>query len=158
MSNHIHAPIKLFTAEEANAMLPLVRAITRDMVALSRDVVERRERLNRINDHHESESDDPYADEVAQIEQELDKDIERLNEYGRELLQLGVEPKGATEGLVDFPSRIDGRIVYLCWRYDEPEVLFWHEIDGGFAGRQPLTAGSVPSGGLDREVNGLQDP
>lgn len=155
MSKPTHEPIKLFTVEEANAMLPLVRAIAGDMVALARDVVERRERLNRINDHRESGLNDPYADEVVQIEQELEKDIERLNEYGRELLQLGVEPKGATEGLVDFPSRIDGRIVYLCWRYDEPEVLFWHEIDGGFAGRQPLTAGSVP-GGSGGGVNGLR--
>jgi len=156
MSNQSHEPIKLFTVETANAMLPLVRAIASDMVALSRDLVDRRERLNQINDHRESHGDDPYADEVAQIEQELEKDIERLNEYGRELLQLGVEPKGATEGLVDFPSRMDGRIVYLCWRYDEPEVLHWHEIDGGFKGRQPLTVGSLPHG-LDGDVDGLRD-
>lgn len=156
MSDPNQEPIKLFTVEEANAMLPLVRAIASDMVALSRDVLERRERLNQINDHHESDSNDPYSDEVAQIEQELEKDIERLNEYGRELFQLGVEPKGATEGLVDFPTKMDGRIVYLCWRYDEPEVLYWHEVDGGFAGRQPLTVGSIPDGG-EGDVNGLQD-
>ncbi|MDP6553301.1 MAG: DUF2203 domain-containing protein [Pirellulaceae bacterium] len=156
MSDHTEDPIKLFTVEEANAMLPLIRAIAGDMVALSRDVDERRERLNRINDHHESGSSDPYADEVAQIEQELEKDIERLNEFARELSQLGVEPKGATEGLVDFPSRIDGRMVYLCWRYDEPEVLYWHELDGGFAGRQPLTVGSIPNG-HEEDANGLQD-
>jgi hypothetical protein len=156
MSDHIQKPLKLFTVEEANAMLPLVRAITGDMVVLARDVVERRERLNQINDHRESSSRDPYGDEVAQIEQELEKDIERLNEYARELIQLGVEPKGATEGLVDFPSKIDGRIVYLCWRYGEPEVLFWHAVDGGFAGRQPLTVGSIP-GDSDGDVNGLRD-
>jgi hypothetical protein len=38
---------------------------------------------------------------------------------------------------------MDGRLVYLCWKYDEPEVLYWHELDAGFAGRQPLTCGSV---------------
>ncbi len=155
MSDQIQEPIKLFTVEEANAMLPLVRAIAGDMVALARDVVERRERLNQINDHRASSSD-PYGDEVAQIEQELEKDVERLNEYAIELVQLGVEPKGATEGLVDFPAKIDGRLVYLCWRFDEPEVLFWHELDGGFAGRQPLAVGSIPgdSGG---DVSGMQD-
>lgn len=156
MSDHNQQPVKLFTVEEANAMLPLIRAIAGDMVALSRDVVERRERLNRINDHRESDSRDLYGDEVAQIEQELEKDIERLNEYGHELFQLGVEPKGATEGLVDFPAKMDGRIVYLCWRYNEPEVLYWHEVDGGFMGRQPLTVGSLPDGG-EGDVNGLQD-
>jgi len=156
MSERTQTPIKLFSVEEANAMLPLIRAIARDMVALSRDVVERRERLSQINDHRESSSRDPYGDEVAHIEQELEKDIERLNEYAHELLQLGVEPKGATEGLVDFPSKMDGRIVYLCWRYDEPEILYWHDIDGGFAGRQPLTVGSVSGDSVD-DVDGLQD-
>ena len=156
MSQQIKKPTKLFTVEEANAMLPLVRAITGDMVALSRDVVDRRDRLNQINEHRESGSRDPYGDEVAQIEQELEKDVDRLNEYARELLQLGVEPKGATEGLVDFPCSMDGRIVYLCWRYGEPEVLYWHEINGGFAGRQPLTVGSL-SGDAAGDVDGLQD-
>ncbi len=156
MSDHIQEPTKLFTVEEANAMLPLIRAIAGDMVALSRDVDERRERLNRINDHRDSDSSDPYTDEVAQIEQELGKDIERLHDYARELCQLGVEPKGAMEGLVDFPAKMDGRIVYLCWRHDEPEVLYWHEIDGGFAGRQPLTVGSILDG-QDEDANGLRD-
>ena len=55
---------------------------------------------------------------------------------------LGVEPKNAVEGLVDFPSIMDDRVVYLCWKLDEPEVLYWHEVDAGFAGRQPLTASS----------------
>ena len=63
-----------------------------------------------------------------------------------ELRDLGVEPKNGPEGLVDFPSLLDGRVVYLCWKLDETEVAHWHEIDGGFAGRQPLTAGSVAGG------------
>jgi hypothetical protein len=156
MSDHFEEPTKIFTVEEANAMLPLIRAIAGDMLGLSRDLDERRERLNQINDHRESDSSDPYTDEVAQIEQELVKDIERLNEYARELSKLGVESKGAMQGLVDFPAKIDGRIVYLCWRYNEPEVLHWHEVNGGFAGRQPLTVGSI-SDGQEEDANGLQD-
>ena len=42
---------------------------------------------------------------------------------------------------------MDGRVVYLCWKLGEPEILFWHEIDGGFRNRQPLTAGSIADGG-----------
>ena len=41
-------------------------------------------------------------------------------------------------GLVDFPSVIDGREVYLCWLLDEPAVGHWHGVDAGFAGRRPL--------------------
>jgi len=43
-------------------------------------------------------------------------------------------------GLVDFPALVDGKEVYLCWKLGEPEVLFWHDMDAGFAGRQSLTA------------------
>jgi hypothetical protein len=135
---------RLFTIEQANAMLPLVRAITSDLQSLARDVMERRHRLALIADGRQLKPGDPYADELAEMKADLERDALRLREYVEELQQLGVEPKGAMEGLVDFPSQMDGRIVYLCWKLDEPEVLFWHELEAGFGGRQPLTAGSIP--------------
>jgi hypothetical protein len=131
---------KFFTPEQANQALPLVRAITTDLAHLSRDVIERRERLTRLMAGREIEAGDPYGEEVAEVERELEFDTKRLNEYVEELRQLGVEPKNGPEGLVDFPARMDGREVYLCWKLGEPEVLFWHHLDAGFAGRQPLTA------------------
>jgi len=138
---------RLFTVEEANAMLPLVRAICTDLAQLSRDVVERRERLANLRRVRESQGrtdkrNDLYSEEVAQIEEELELDSQRLNDYVEELRRLGIEPKNGLEGLVDFPSLIDGRVVLLCWRLNEPEVLYWHEMEAGFAGRQPLTAES----------------
>ena len=158
---------KLFTIDEANAALPLVRAIVKDLSKLSREVIERRQRLQHLSPVRSAPSgtgpsgagssgtgssgtgageEDPYASELAQIEEELEKDSRRLQEYVEELRELGVEPKNGPEGLVDFPSLLDGRVVYLCWKLDEPEVTHWHEIDGGFAGRQPLTADSVAGG------------
>jgi hypothetical protein len=131
---------KVFSVEEANATLPLVRAIVKDLAELSTHVAERRERLAAISPSRDRDSGDPYQEEVAQIEEELQQDTERLREYIDELLDLGVEPKGATEGLVDFPAVIDGRQVYLCWKLGEPEILYWHDRDAGFAGRQPLQA------------------
>ena len=138
---------KLFTVDEANATLPLVRAICTDLAKLSRDVVERRERLANLRNVRQAQGrsdkrQDLYAEEVSQIEDELESDSRRLHEYVKELESLGVEPKNGVEGLVDFPSLIDGRVVFLCWQLSEPEILFWHEIEGGFAGRQPLTADS----------------
>jgi hypothetical protein len=133
-------PGRLFTVEEANARLPLVRAITRDLVQLARDVSERRQRLMELTSGRRLAEGDPYDDELAQTQTDLEKDADRLREYGDELRRLGVEPKSATEGLVDFPSLMDGRVVYLCWKIGEPEVAFWHELDAGFAGRQPLVA------------------
>ena len=55
-----------------------------------------------------------------------------------EARQVGVEMKGFDTGLVDFPGLLDGRPVLLCWQLGEDSVQYWHEKDGGFAGRQPL--------------------
>ncbi len=130
---------KLFTLEQANATLPLVRAIVKDLVALSREVSERRERLaHLLRGRRELPANDPYSDELVQIHGELEKDGRRLQDYVRELRELGAEPKDGLAGLVDFPAMIDGRVVYLCWKLDEPQIGFWHELDAGFPGRQPL--------------------
>jgi hypothetical protein len=139
-----YKPARLFTIEQANSMLPLVRAITTDLASLAKDVVERRHRLALLTSGRDLKAGDPYSDELAQMEAELERDAKRLQEYVDELRELGVEPKGAVEGLVDFPSMMDGRLVLLCWRLGEPELLFWHDLETGFGGRQPLTAGSVP--------------
>jgi hypothetical protein len=137
-------------------MLPLVRAITGDLANLAKDVVERRHRLALLTSGRDLKAGDPYSDELAQMEGELERDAARLQEYVEELRDLGVEPKGAVEGLVDFPSMQDGRLVLLCWRLGEPEVLYWHDLESGFAGRQPLTAGSV-SGGYEPEDEAFND-
>ena len=141
-----YTPSRLFTVEQANAALPLVRAITADLVRMSREVLERRERLALLSAGRAAGSKDLYSEELAQIEEELDKDTEQLQAYVDELRELGVEPKSGPEGLIDFPSMIDDRLVFLCWKLGESEVLHWHELDAGFQGRQSLTAGSVADG------------
>jgi len=134
---------KEFTVREANAALPLVRAIVKDLTELSREIIQRRERLSSLPVGPIRHVRDPYREEVAQIQEELDNDSRRLREYVEELLRLGVEPRSVTEGLVDFPAVVDGRAVYLCWSLGEPEVLYWHERDAAFHDRQPLGAVSV---------------
>lgn len=137
-------PRKLFTVAQVNAMLPLVRAIVADLVALTREVIERRERVAHLlqgrglREGDEIPPDDPYRQELVQVEEQMRRDAQRLRELVDELRELGVEPKDGVMGLVDFPTMIDGRIACLCWKLDEPEVLFWHDWDAGFAGRRPL--------------------
>ena len=139
MTSEEYQPRRLFTLEEANAALPLVRAIAADMSELAREVVERRQRLASLQAFRRKGSD-VYSEELAVVESELEGDMARLHEYVEELGELGVEAKNGVEGLVDFPCELDGRVVYLCWKLEEPEVLYWHELEAGFAGRQPLPA------------------
>lgn len=147
---------RLFTVEEANLRLPLVRAIVQDIVDLFRDVQQRRERLASVKQlrGEGTSSSRFHSEETDQIEEEITKDEEKLAEFVRELHELGVEFKDPVLGLVDFPAQMDDRVVHLCWKLDEPEVQFWHELDAGFAGRQLLLAESVtgePDGSVEEE-------
>jgi len=128
---------RLFTVEQANRMLPLVRAIVTDIVGLACDLTERNDRL-AILQVADAEDGDPYGEEVLQMQSEIETDMDRLQEFVDELADLGVELKSATEGLVDFRATIDERDAYLCWKLGEEEVSHWHPLDAGYEQRQSL--------------------
>lgn len=136
------APVPLtkhFTVEEANRTLPLVRMIVRDIVELHADIQRRRERLRALqNRRGEVREDDPYGEEVREMEKELDADVGRLQEFVDELAEIGAELKDPGQGLVDFPTIIDDRDACLCWKPGEESIGYWHDLHSGFAGRQPL--------------------
>jgi hypothetical protein len=126
-----------FTLAEANATIPYVRAIVRDITELAGDLRDRHERLARLRSGRGAVGPQ-HREELELAEAEFERGQDRMAEYERELRQLGVELKDYFTGLVDFPSLMDGRTVYLCWRMDEPEVAHWHELEAGFAGRQRI--------------------
>jgi len=126
---------RIFTVEEANRTLPLVGRIVEDLVrehGLWEDKVREFE-LATVG----SSPDHPDAiAELLQMEAlRLAKDIEG---YIAELNELGVICKSMDTGLVDFRGQIDGRDVFYCWKLGEPSIMYWHEIDAGFVGRQLL--------------------
>jgi hypothetical protein len=118
---------------------------------LSRDLAERRQRLEMLTGGRDISPGDPYSDELTHVREELEKDTARLEGYTEELDELGVLLRSPQDGLIDFPAVLEGREVHLCWKHDEPEVLYWREVDAGYASRQPLTAGSVSTEGSDGE-------
>lgn len=149
---------RLFTVEEANQRLPLVRVIVQDIVNLFRDLQQRRERLATVKQlrGEGTSSSKFHSEEIEQVEEELQRDEQKLTDFVRELHELGVEFKDPVLGLVDFPAQMDDRVVHLCWKLDEPEVQFWHELDAGFSGRQLLLAESFSSEHSDQ--NKEEDP
>jgi hypothetical protein len=128
---------RTFTLEEATALLPRLREILLEMQekkpaldALREELVELA-RTTRGNGHLAGR-------ELTRKRKEADALVERLNALHGEINALGCELKGVEQGLIDFPSERDGRVVYLCWRLGEEEIGYWHDLDTGFAGRQPL--------------------
>ncbi len=132
---------RYFTLAEANQRLPLVRAIVSDIVELFRDVTERRQRLIDLIERNQLGSKrvaSPYTEELEQMQADIQADVEKLNGFAQELAELGIELKDPNIGLIDFPTLVDGREAYLCWKLGEPEVGFWHELTAGVQGRQSV--------------------
>ena len=125
--------MKLFTVEEANALLPSVRQLLRKIQRSRRLIGKFRTEAKRAADQAEQggggiDAGLSYARLLTSFASEM-SDLE----------ELGVQLKDFERGLVDFPSLRDGRVVLLCWQLGEGEQLeWWHDIDAGFAGRTPL--------------------
>lgn len=126
---------KVYTVEQANATLPLVRRIVDD-------IVRHYERLQEHIRLSQAASMSTYGtaprEEAEHHQRRAQAIAEEIEGFVSELSSLGIEFKGFELGLVDFPGEIDGRPVCLCWKLGEPSVQFWHEVDAGYAGRRPL--------------------
>ena len=127
--------MKLFTVEQANRTLPLVRRIVEDIVQQYRFWREKILELDLLASNGRGDESRSRAEDLEREAQVLAREIDG---FKRELEELGMQLKDPRLGLVDFPSEMHGRPVLLCWRLGEQEVGFWHEVDAGYAGRQPL--------------------
>jgi hypothetical protein len=78
------------------------------------------------------------SEEQQALRDEVDLIARQINDYLEELSTVGCVFKGFDDGLVDFYSKLEGRDVFLCWKFGESEIAHWHELDTGFAGRQAL--------------------
>ena len=125
--------MKLFTVEEANALLPSVRQMLQK-------IQRSRRRLARYRNAAKLAAEGAEQGGGGMANGMLYATIlTNLTEEMSELEALGVQLKDFDRGLVDFPSLRDGRVVLLCWQLGEGDELeWWHDVDTGFSGRTPL--------------------
>lgn len=124
-------PPRFFTVEEANALLPRLRALVEAILQARQRILDAQPQLWPVLEKAAGNGGSPLAAAVL-------TEFEQVQESLKAIEAEGVHVKDVNTGLVDFLSRREGRVVYLCWRYDEPEVGHWHDLEAGFAGRQPL--------------------
>lgn len=128
-------PAKLFSVDEANALVPRLALL-----------IERLQRgARRLDDEVRAEAATSGSDAADLTTEELLRRrpaartvVEELDATVHEIQECGAELKDIRLGLVDFSAERGGEQVYLCWQYGEPEVAFWHRLDSGFGGREPL--------------------
>ncbi|HLX59669.1 MAG TPA: DUF2203 domain-containing protein [Planctomycetota bacterium] len=130
--------MKLYSVDEAERTLPLVKRIVRDII---RNAGEHENRLLQRKKLPLTPPAGSSAEEKAfKLEEEMETYEHEVLRCQRELERMGIELKDYRIGLLDFYSRYDGRIVYLCWKSDEGDTLtYWHDLQAGFRGRQRIT-------------------
>ena len=122
---------KLFTVEEANALLPELKRLLEEARARRDAMREKAPDLQPILEASTSNGGGKKGSEFGVDAYRLHLSVGRITE-------LGVVLKDLDSGLLDFPHSRGGRVVFLCWHPPEERIGFWHEIEAGYAGRRPL--------------------
>jgi hypothetical protein len=126
----------LYEIDTANRVLPLVRAIVRDVVNDFRVLRGAGRQQRALQAHHDG--DTRTLDRIGRLSDQVDEVSSRIEGYLRELEELGIELRDLETGSVDFPTIMNGLPAFLCWRLGEEEVAWWHAASTGYADRQRL--------------------
>jgi hypothetical protein len=124
-------PVRYFTVAEANALLPKIEP-------LMAELLERRAKAVRLSKQITSLLQDTHVDFGGVLPTEIAGEFALIEELHKEIKSHGCIVKNLEAGLVDFLAQIDGRDVYLCWRYGENQVQYYHELHTGFRGRKAI--------------------
>ena len=122
---------RIFTRAEATNLLPRLRPILEDVGEVWRRMKELNPEIQKVRDRIPMDGFSPYGAEYV-------NSVSRLLFLLHQVKDMGVLLKDVEQGLCDFPYMKDGRIVYLCWRLGEDSINYWHDIESGFGGREPL--------------------
>jgi hypothetical protein len=130
----------VFTLEAANALLPRLRDLMQAQMDRRGEIEKRLEELSRllgeVPDAIQIEDADPAP--VRELKRDLIDRVDRYQAAWREVEEMGAVVKDARSGLVDFYGQVDGKLVWLCWKYGEEAVTHYHGLQEGFAGRKPI--------------------
>ena len=120
-----------FTLAEANAAGENIKPLTDEIQNIRSEILKQQPETWDAIQRSAGNGGNPALSRMV-------KTFNRLDELLHRILATGAEVKDINTGLLDFPALRNGQPVYLCWKYGEEKIEFWHEIETGFAGRQPI--------------------
>lgn len=123
--------VKYFTVDEANRLLAEISPLMGRLLETRARVAQQRQRMGEL-------LDDPRIDVGNAVTSAMVQDFAQIEKLLAQIRAYGCEVKDLNAGLIDFLSLRNGREVYLCWRYGEPRIAYYHELTGGYNGRRPL--------------------
>ena len=121
----------IFTLAEAQSLLPRLRTLLGE---LGREW----KRIRELNPEIQKARENAPLNGYSKFGVEYVESVSHLMSLIHEIIDLGVLLKDADKGLCDFPYIKHGRMVYLCWQLGEDTIRYWHDVETGFAGREPL--------------------
>ena len=131
--------MKTFTLDEAQSLLPVLESLLKRAMEGRRCARELESRLNELAQRiFISGGMRVDTTGIARQRAEIDAHLKQVRESMAEVDSIGVEVKDLDSGLLDFPCRVDDEVVLLCWRMGEPAIEYWHTVEAGFQGRQPV--------------------
>jgi hypothetical protein len=137
------APPDVFTLEAANALVPRLSEVVGKQLSRRSDIESRLKALcdmtGKSPDELEPQPDDDAN--VRALKEQLAKCVETYQAGWHELEAMGAVLKDPRIGLIDFHGNVEGKHVWLCWKYGETEVSHYHGLDEGFAARKPIDQG-----------------
>ncbi|MFZ1039891.1 MAG: DUF2203 domain-containing protein [Anaerolineales bacterium] len=122
---------RYFTLEQANTALETIRPLMEEIQSIRNNIIAHQPEAWPAIERSAGNGGNPTLSKLVEDFDHLDKLLHRI-------LDTGAQVKDINTGLLDFPALREDREVYLCWKYGEDQIAFWHEIDAGFAGRQPI--------------------
>ena len=121
--------LEIFSVVEVNRRLGLVDRIVGDILSLSKNKSEKERRYRNFRESARTSSSSELRETIRSLRSDLAEIIDSLESLKREIVDLGGILKDPDQGFVDFFSKIEGRMVFLCWRPGDREIHFWHELD-----------------------------
>ena len=132
---------RVLTIEEANSLLPKISPLVRQIQALHASIVKTSREMDGVIAKLSAGNGYPIRSLKEQLEGLTKHQLQLIEAYQSAVAQLGewgVLLKDAEKGLIDFYGMRDGELIFLCWLLGEERIRFWHTLEGGFAGRQPI--------------------
>lgn len=129
---------RYFTLEEANEALGEVRPLTEELVGHRRALVDLQELQAALTARIAGNGGNVAPHELEEVQEQLDVEVAGIARCVARIHEVGALVKDLDDGLVDFPARLEGEEILLCWRLGEEEIAFWHGLEEGFSGRKPL--------------------
>jgi hypothetical protein len=120
-----------FTLQEANEALYIIRPLMDEVQRIRQKVLEKQPEAWPAIEKSAGNGGNRALSDMVQ-------DFEKFDALVHRIQDTDVLIKDINTGLLDFPALRDGHEVYLCWQYGEEEIAFWHEVEAGYAGRQPI--------------------